>query len=274
MGWNLTVGGIIVGAIVLVALFAPMIAPHDPYEQVLGNRLLPPVWQERGSWAHPLGIDPLGRDYLSRLIYGSQVCLMIGLSTMAISGVIGITMGLLAGYFKGRVDLAISFLITVRLSMPAVLVALAVVALVGNSLTTVILVLGLLLWDRFAVVTRSAVMRISTEEYVLAAQAVGCSNLRIIIREILPNIIPALVVVATLEVAHAILMEAALSFLGLGVQPPTPSWGLMISEGRQQLFFAPYLIILPGLALFVFMLGINLLGDGLRDLTASGERRD
>src|SRR5690606_33420320 len=199
-------------------------------------------------------------------------CLIIGLATMAISGLIGTTLGLLAGYFKGRTDLVVSFLITVRLSLPAVLVALAVIALVGNSLTTVIVVLGFLLWDRFAVVTRSAVMRVSTEEYILAAQATGCSTFRIVAREIVPNIVPSLVVVGTLEVANAILIEASLSFLGLGVQPPTPSWGLMIAEGREQLFFAPSLIMLPGLALFILMLGVNLLGDGLRDMTASGER--
>jgi peptide/nickel transport system permease protein len=274
INWNLAVGGIIVAAVVLLALIAPLVAPHDPYVQDLSKRLLPPVWDVRGNWTHPLGIDALGRDYLSRLIYGSQVCLLIGVATVCISSVIGITLGVLAGYFKGRVDLVISFLLTVRLAMPAVLVALAVIALVGNSLTTVILVLGFILWDRFAVVTRSAVMRISTEEYIVAAKAIGCSTFRIVAKEILPNIVPSLIVVATLEVAHAVLLEASLSFLGLGVQPPTPSWGLMIAEGREQLFFAPSLIILPGLALFILILGVNLLGDGLRDLTASGERRE
>jgi peptide/nickel transport system permease protein len=254
--------------IIIVALLAPLLAPHDPYAQDLGKRLIPPIWHETGSWANPLGTDQLGRDYLSRLIYGTRISLLIGLSAMAMSAVIGASLGLTAGYFGGRVDLAITFIITTRLAMPVVLVALAVAALAGSSLKIVILVLGLLLWDRFAVVTRSSTMQVRALDYVAAAQAVGCSTLRIVLTEVLPNIANALIVVATLEMAQAILLEAALSFLGLGVQAPLPSWGLMVAEGKEYMFFSPWVITIPGVALFILVLAINLLGDGVRDLTA------
>ena len=181
-------------------------------------------------------------------------------------------MGVAAGYFGGRVDMVVTFLINVRLAMPVVLVALAVVALVGGSLEVVILVLGLLLWDRFAVVMRASTMQIRAMDYVTAARAVGCSTRRIVATEIMPNVANSLIVVATLEMAHAILLEAALSFLGLGVQPPTASWGLMVSEGRDMLLFDPWLITIPGVALFVLVLAINLLGDGVRDLSAPENR--
>jgi peptide/nickel transport system permease protein len=181
-------------------------------------------------------------------------------------------MGLAAGYFGGRVDLAVTYLVTVRLSMPVILVALATVALVGGSLPVVVSVLGLLLWDRFAVVVRSATMQAASLDYVTAARAIGCSTARLILGEILPNIAGPLIVVATLEMAHAILLEAALSFLGLGVQPPLPSWGLMISEAKRFMFFSPWLITIPGTALLVLVLAINLLGDGVRDVSAPDQR--
>jgi peptide/nickel transport system permease protein len=262
------IGAGVLLVILIVALTAPLLAPHDPYAQDLARRLIPPIWHETGSWSHPLGTDQLGRDYLSRLIYGTRISLLIGLSAMAMSAVIGASLGLTAGYFGGRVDLVITFIITTRLAMPVVLVALAVAALAGSSLKIVILVLGLLLWDRFAVVTRSTTMQVRALDYVAAAQAVGCSTLRIVLTEILPNIANALIVVATLEMAQAILLEAALSFLGLGVQAPLPSWGLMVAEGKEYMFFTPWVITIPGVALFILVLAINLLGDGVRDLTA------
>ena len=166
----------------------------------------------------------------------------------------------------------ITFIITTRLAMPAILVALAVVALIGSSMTVVIWVLGLLIWDRFAVVMRSTTQQIRNLDYIAAAEAAGCSTLRILLTEILPNVFNALIVVATLEIAHAVLLEAALSFLGLGVQPPTPSWGLMISEGKGHMFFKPWLIAIPGVSLFVMILCINLMGDGIRDVTAPENR--
>jgi peptide/nickel transport system permease protein len=270
-------GGFVIGiciilAILAAALLAPLIAPYDPYSQDLAQRLITPAWDAKGSWAHPLGTDPLGRDYLSRLIYGARISLLIGVVAATISGVIGGGLGVAAGYFGGRVDMVVSFIVTTRLAMPVVLVALAVVALAGGSLKIVILVLGLLLWDRFAVVTRSTTMQVRALDYVVAARATGCSTTRIILGEILPNIMNALIVVATLEMAHAILLEAALSFLGLGVQPPLPSWGLMVAEGKEYMFFSPWIITIPGIALFTLVLAINLLGDGVRDLTAPENR--
>lgn len=198
---------------------------------------------------------------------------MIGLGATLISGLIGTTMGVLAGYFGGRIDLIVTFLINVRLAMPVMLVALAVVALIGGSLPTVICVIGLLIWDRFAVVMRSATQQIRSIDYLAAARAAGCSTFRILVSEVLPNVMSALTVVATLEVAHAILLEAALSFLGLGVQPPTPSWGLMVAEGKSHMFFRPWVIAIPGTTLFLLVLAINLLGDGVRDVI-SPEGRD
>jgi peptide/nickel transport system permease protein len=269
---GLVIGGTVLLVILALALLAPVIAPHDPYGQELARRMIPPVWHAKGSWEFPLGTDALGRDYLSRLIWGARISLLIGFSVMAISGLIGTTLGLAAGYFGGRVDLFVTYLLTVRLSMPVILVALAVVALVGGSLSVVILVLGLLIWDRFAVVMRSATQQAAALDYVTAARAIGCSTTRIILGEILPNVAGSLIVVATLEMAHAILLEAALSFLGLGVQPPLPSWGLMISEAKRFMFFSPWLITIPGTALLVLVLAINLLGDGLRDATAPEQR--
>jgi len=272
--WGLILGGAILAAIVLMALLAPFVSPFDPYDQQLGRKLIPPIWHAsvKATWIHPLGTDHLGRDYLTRLLYGAQISLLIGVSAMIISGVIGTTIGVLAGYFGGRVDMIVTFIITTRLSMPVVLVALAVVSIIGSSLTVVIWVLGLLIWDRFAVVMRSATQQVRVREFIIAAQAVGCSIPRILFTEIAPNVANHLIVVATLEMAHAILLEAALSFLGLGVQPPTPSWGLMISEAKGLMFFDPWLISIPGVALFLLVLSINMLGDGLRDVTAPENR--
>jgi peptide/nickel transport system permease protein len=268
----LLVGGGILFAIVVLAIFAPLFAPYDPYVQDLANRTVPPVWTAQGSWIHPLGTDPLGRDYLSRLIYGARISLLIGASVALISGVIGTTLGLLAGYFGGRTDMLVSFLVTTRLAMPVILVALATVALVGGSLWVVILVLGLLKWDRFAVVMRSATQQVRSLEYVAAAQAAGASTARIIASEVLPNVLPHLIVVASLEAASAILLEASLSFLGLGVQPPLPSWGLMISEAKAYMFFSFWLIAIPGSALALLIFAINLAGDGLHQLFMPNER--
>jgi peptide/nickel transport system permease protein len=261
----LTGGGLLL-LICLIALFAPWISPHDPYAQDLLHRTIPPVWYAKGSWAHPLGTDPLGRDYLSRLFYGARISLLIGASVALISGIIGTAMGMLAGYFGGRTDMLVSFLVTTRLSMPVILVALATVALVGSSLFVVIAVLGLLKWDRYAVVMRSATQQVCALDYVAAARAAGAGALRILFTEVLPNVVPQLIVVATLEAASAILLEAALSFLGLGVQPPLPSWGLMISEAKSYMFFSFWLIALPGSALALLIFAINIAGDGLHDL--------
>ena len=269
---GMIIGSVIVVSVLLIALLAPLLAPHDPYQQDLLKRLVPPVWDSRGSWEHVLGTDHLGRDYLSRLIYGARISLLIGIGAALISGIIGTIMGVMAGYFGGRVDMIVTFMITVRLSMPVVLVALAVVASVGGSLQVVIAVLGLLLWDRFAVVMRSSTLQIRSMDYVAAARAVGCSTSRVLMTEVMPNVVNNLIVITTIEIAHAIILEAALSFLGLGVQPPMPSWGLMVSEGKDMMLFEPWLITIPGVALFLLVLAINLMGDGVRDITAPENR--
>jgi peptide/nickel transport system permease protein len=259
-------GAVIVGGVLLVAIFAPYLTPHDPFAQDLGLRLVPPAWMEGGQPAHLLGTDQIGRDYLSRLIYGARISMLIGILTVIVSGAIGITLGILGGFYGGRTDDVVMFLITCRLSIPLILVALTVVALVGSSLTVVILTLGLLLWERFAVVARTTTMQVRHLDYVAAAQAAGASHWHVLTREVLPNIANHLLVVATLEMALAILLEAALSFLGLGVPPPLPSWGLMIAEAKEYMFFSPWVIVTPGIALFILVLGINLFGDGLRDM--------
>jgi peptide/nickel transport system permease protein len=263
---GLGLGAAIVGLTLVVAVLAPWLVPSDPFAQDLTKRLLPPFWMDNHNPAHLLGTDQLGRDYLARLIYGARISMLIGVSTVITSGLIGITLGLLGGFIGGRVDDAVLFAITTRLSIPVVLVALAVVGLFGTNLTLLVMTLGLLLWDRFAVVARSTTAQVRQLDYVAAAWCAGSSRTHILLREVLPNIASHLAVVATLEMALAILLEATLSFLGLGVPPPLPSWGLMIAEAKSYMFFSPWVIMIPGVALFVLVFGINLLGDGLRDL--------
>lgn len=266
--WGLYTGAIIIGIIVLMAIFAPWIAPHSPYDQSLNDRLIRPVFMDGGTWNHILGTDHLGRDYLSRLIYGARLSLIIGFGTIVISAILGIGLGLIGGYYGGRTDMAVMFLLTVRLSLPIMLAAISLVGLLGNSLPLMMLVLACFLWDQFLVVTRSLTMRLRNAEFVLAARAAGLSDWRIMVQEILPNLVSPLVVVATLEMAHAILLEAALSFLGLGVRPPDASWGLMIAEAKDFVFFEPWLVNIPGLAIFILVAGITFLGEGLRTLLA------
>ena len=267
------IGALILLVIIAIAVLAPFIAPHDPYDQDLARRLMNPFWHDKKTDAlFALGTDKVGRDYLSRLIYGAQISLLIGFLTVLISGIIGTALGVIAGYFGGRVDMVVNFIINTRLAMPVFLVAMAAVVAFGASIHVVIMVLGLFLWDRFAVVMRSITMQARDLDYVTAARAIGCSTPYIIIREIFPNVLSSLTVVATVEMANAILLEAALSFLGFGVQAPTPSWGLMLNEGREYMFFSPWLLALPGTGLFLLVLAINLFGDGLRDVTLERER--
>lgn len=269
MSWTrrlpLLIGGFIVILAVLVAIFGPMLVPHDPFTQDLGHRFTPPAWLAGGSSVHRLGTDQLGRDYLSRIVLGVRISLEIGLTTIILSGLIGTTLGVLGGYFGGWLDSVVLFIISCRLAIPLILVALTVVFLVGSSLTVVMLTIGLLLWERFAVVARSTTRQVITMDYVSAAWCAGCSRLRVVLGEVLPNIVHHLIVIATIDMAIAILLEAALSFLGLGVPPPMPSLGLMIAEAKDYMFFTPWVIEIPGIVLCVLAFGINLFGDGLRD---------
>jgi peptide/nickel transport system permease protein len=261
-------GATVVIGIILVAIFAPFLSAYDPYSQELTQRLIPPVWAAKGSWAHILGTDGLGRDYLTRLMYGARISLIVGIGAATVAGFIGTTLGLIGGYFGGRVDAVVMYIVNVKLALPGVLIALSLISVFGGSVTVVVTVLGLLFWDRFVVVTRSVTQQVRTNDYVTAAEAIGASRFRIIAGEILPNVMNHIIVIASLEMAVAILVEAALSFLGLGIRPPTPSWGLMISEGRNFMFFQPYLVAIPGVAIFLLVIAINMLGDGIRDITA------
>jgi peptide/nickel transport system permease protein len=270
---GLLIGASLIVLIALVALFAPWLTPYDPYQQSLPERLTPPFWYEHGVWAHPLGTDSLGRDYLTRIMYGARISLLVGFAVMAVSCLIGSALGMAAGYFGGRVDLFVSFVLTVRLALPTILIALAIVALFGGSLTVVILVLGLLSWEGFLVVMRATTQQIRSLEYVAAARCFGASHLRIMAGEILPNLLPQMIVVATLSASNAILAEAALSFLGLGVQPPLPSWGLMVASAKTYIFFMFWPIAIPGTAIAILVFGINMFGDGVRDVFAGGGRK-
>lgn len=247
-------------AVVLVALLAPAIAPHDPLLQDLTQALQPP------SAAHPLGTDQVGRDILSRIIYGSRVSLAVGLVVQLISVTLGTVLGLVAGYYGGPVGDLVSGATTLTFAFPRLLFAIAMMAALGPSMLNLFLALGLVGWTEIAQVVRTETMAVREREYVEAARSMGAGDLRILFRYILPSITGPIIVLATMGIASAILAEASLSFLGLGIQPPTPSWGSMVSLGRDYLYTAPWMILAPGAAIFITILGLNLLGDGLRDL--------
>jgi len=261
-------GGVTLAVILIAVIFAPLVTGADPATQNLALRLAPPIWHAEGSWAHPLGTDHLGRDYLALLLYGGRISLLIGFLTILLSTLIGVTLGLAAGYFGGTTDLVINFILTARLTLPVVLVALVAVAVLGQSLPLLVLVIGGLMWDKLVIVTRATTQQLAARDFITAARALGASTPRIFLRELLPNIASPLIVVCTLELARAILLESTLSFLGLGVLPPLTSWGLMIAEAKSQFLFRPWLIAIPGVALAALVLSINLLGDALRDITA------
>ena len=265
---GLLTGGSVVLLVVLVAILAPSIAPSNPYTQDIAHRLANPVWSTGGSWAHPLGTDSLGRDVLSRLIYGGRISLTISFVASLIAAIIGTALGIIGGYYGGRIDAVTVYLINVKLALPIILVALALITLVTASVPILIAVLGLLTWDRYALVTRSLTQQLRGREFVLAARTAGASDFHIILRELLPNLVNQIIVLATLEVAILILIEAALSFVGLGVPPPTPSWGSMIADGRTLMFLKPFLMIIPGVTILIVVIAINLAGDGIRDVTS------
>jgi peptide/nickel transport system permease protein len=253
------VGLVIVCLAVFAALAGPFLTPYDPAAQELSRRL------EGPTLAHPLGLDELGRDILARLLAGARISLLVGLAVVSVSSVIGMTLGSIAGYFGGRLDDAISRVIDVLMAFPGILLAIALVAVLGPSLTNVVLALSVIGWVGYARLVRGQALRAREFDFVQAARALGAGSPHIILRHILPTAFPAVVVQATLGMAGAIIAEAALSFLGLGVQPPTPSWGTMLDAGRSHLFDAPHLTIFPGLAIALLVLGLNFVGDGLRD---------
>jgi ABC-type dipeptide/oligopeptide/nickel transport system permease subunit len=261
-----TIGGAIVIFVTALALLAPLIAPHDPINQNLAAVLLPPAWSAEGSWDHPLGTDHYGRDVLSRILYGTRISLIIGTVAALIGASIGVTAGIVAGYYSGLTGTIIMRIVDINLAFPLILLALTVVAILGPNMRNMIIVMAITTWMIYARVVRGATLSISQQEYVEAARAVGAHDFRILARHILPNLLAPILVIWTLEVARVILMESALSFLGLGVPPPTPSWGRMLAEGRDYLNIASWIATYPGMAIMLTVLGINFLGDGLRDL--------
>ena len=259
--------GTILLLIVLAAVFAPLVAPHDPTDQSLRARLDPPFWMEGGSGNYPLGTDKLGRDVLSRIIYGARTSLLIGVAALVVGGVIGTAVGLIAGYFGGKVDEAIMTVVDIQLAFPFVLLAIAVVAVLGVSLGVIIVVVGLSGWVTYARIARARVLSLKEIGFIEAVRSVGAVDARIVLRHILPNTLSPLIVVASLELARLIILEATLSFLGLGLPPRIPSWGGMIGDGREFLGSAEgwWISIFPGLALFLTALGISRVGDWIRD---------
>ncbi len=258
--------GLVVVALVFAAsLGAPWLSPWDPIEQDISNRLKPPGSHGPSGRVHVLGTDHLGRDLLARVILGARPALMVGFAAVAISGIIGMVVGLVSGYFGGRVDDVFMRLADIQLAFPFILLAIAVIGVLGPSLPVIIVVIGVSSWVVYARVVRGAVLSLREREFVQAALALGSRDGRILLRHILPNAFTPWLVVATLDMARVIVIESALSFLGLGVQPPTPTWGGMLADGRVYISTAWWLATFPGLAILVTVLGINLFGDGLRD---------
>jgi peptide/nickel transport system permease protein len=268
------VGAVIVGLVVVAALAAPMLATVDPIEQDLTVALRPPFWLESGSLEHPLGTDHLGRDVYSRMVYGARISLTISVLAAVLGAAVGVSVGLVAGYVGGKVDILIMRIVDLNLAFPLILLALAVVALLGANLKNLVIVMAVTTWMIYARVVRGLTLALREREFVHAVRALGAHDARIIVRHILPNVVAPILVIWTLEVARVILMESALSFLGLGVPPPTPTWGRMLAEGRDYLTVAGWISIFPGIAIMVTVLGINFLGDGLRDLLDPRLRRE
>jgi len=267
--WHLRLG--VIGAVLLLclvttAVFCPVLAPHDPLHQNIMKRLRPPVWLKGGSFDHLLGTDHLGRDILSRIMYGSRISLVVGVFAVVLQVLIGVALGLLAGYYGGKIDSIISFMVNAMMGFPFILLAMSLVAVLGPSLQNIIIALGVTGWTVFTRVTRIETMKLREQEFVLAATSLAFKTKRILLRHVLPNLVPSLTVLSTVEVARAIIRESLLSFLGLGIQPPTPSWGTMLAEGRDYMLMQWWLAALPGAAIFISALGINLLGDALRDV--------
>jgi peptide/nickel transport system permease protein len=258
-------GTLVIVASVVLAALAPALAPADPIRNDLLARLAPPMWMEGGSARHPLGTDTLGRDVVSRLLYGARVSLLVGFAAVLVAGVVGVALGLVAGYYSGRLDDLLMRLGDVQLAFPVLVLAIAVLSVLGASLGNVIIVLGLTGWVTYARIARAETLSLRHREFVEGARALGARDAAILWRHILPNVLPPITVVATFSVARTIIAEASLSFLGLGIPPPAPSWGAMLDEGRNYLTTGWWLALFPGVAILALVLGINLVGDWLRD---------
>jgi peptide/nickel transport system permease protein len=255
----------IIGVFVFAALFASVLSPADPEEQTLRARFMPPVWDERGTWKHVLGTDRLGRDLLSRIIWGSRVSLTAGVLTVLLASAVGACVGLVAGYYGGRVDTVLMRVTDATMSFPVILLALILAVTVGPSFVNVVIAIGVILWARYARVIRGQVLTLMELDFITQARIAGASAGRIILRHLFPNTLNTLVVLTTLQVGYVIIVEASLSFLGAGIPPPTPAWGSMISEGRDFVTSAWWVSFFPGLAILLVVLAFNLLGDWLRD---------
>jgi peptide/nickel transport system permease protein len=262
--WPVASTSIIV-VFVLVALLAPLLSPADPYEQSLRLRFRPPVWEERGSWANPLGTDRLGRDMLSRILWGSRVSLAAGVVTVLIASAFGAAIGLVAGYYGGRVDATLMRVTDATLAFPVILLALILAVTVGPSFTNVVIAIAVILWARYARVIRGQVLTLMQLDFIAQARIAGAGAWRVITRHLLPNTLNTLVVLVTLQIGYVIIVEASLSFLGAGIPPPTPAWGSMIAEGRDVITIAWWVSFFPGLVILLVVLAFNLLGDWLRD---------
>ncbi|MBT3353127.1 MAG: ABC transporter permease [Nitrospinaceae bacterium] len=258
-------GVLILLAVVLCAILAPVISPANPHEQLLSRALKPPLWSD-GQRIFILGTDHLGRDFLSRLIYGTRISLMVGFFAVFLTGSVGLLVGLLSGYFGGKVDFVFMRLVDLILSFPFILLALATIAIVGPSLTVLILVMSMRIWVIYARVVRGEVLSLREQEFVQGARSIGSSHVRIIFRHILPNVLAPVIIIASLYLGRMIIIEAGLSFLGLGVPPPTPTWGGLLSDGKVHLYTAWWVVTFPGLAITITVLGSNLVGDWLRNV--------
>ncbi len=259
-------GLIMVLGVVFSAIFAPLISPHDPILQDVEKRLYPPLGQAGADPNYLLGTDHLGRDIVSRLIYGARISIVVSVSAVVFSAFLGTIIGLFSGFYGGKIDSVFMRLADVQLAFPFILLAIAIIAVLGPNLQNIIIVMGITGWVIYARVVRAEVLSLREKEYVMAVRALGGSNGRIIFNHLLPNVVPPIIVIITLEMARMIIMEAALSFLGLGIQPPTPTWGGMLADGRVYLITSWWLATFPGLVIMMVVLGINLLGNWLRDM--------
>jgi peptide/nickel transport system permease protein len=259
-------GLIMVLGVIFSAVFAPLISPHDPILQDVEKRLIPPMGQEGADSNYLLGTDHLGRDIVSRLIYGARISIVVSVSAVALSAVLGTLIGLFSGFYGGKVDNIFMRIADVQLAFPFILLAIAIIAVLGPNLQNIILTMGITGWVIYARVVRAEVLSLREKEFITSVRALGGSNGRIIFNHLFPNVVPPIIVIVTLEMARMIIMEAALSFLGLGIQPPTPTWGGMLADGRVYLVTSWWLATFPGLVIMLVVLGINLLGNWLRDM--------